>query len=89
MGKPFKLYEYLHKCFFDYQSQESQSPAILFPFWIVRGLAHYLYNAVGLAPLVCKMFGHKLMDCSSAGPESGNMDYCCVRCDSYWHVPLY
>lgn len=37
----------------------------------------------------CNQFGHKIIDCSSAGPESGNMDHACERCGEYWHIPLY
>ena len=37
----------------------------------------------------CKICGHKIVDCSSAGPEGGNMDYECSRCGAYWRRPLY
>jgi len=39
--------------------------------------------------LVCYIKDHDLEDCSSAGPDSGNMDHQCKRCGRYWHVPLY
>lgn len=39
--------------------------------------------------ITCFSQGHRAQDCSSAGPESGNMDHECVRCGKYWHVPLY
>jgi hypothetical protein len=57
--------------------------------WRARGYGHWLYNATGLAPLVCKHRGHKLVDCSSAGPDGGDMDHCCDRCDQQWSVTLY
>ena len=42
------------------------------------------------APLVCRLFGHKLTDCGYAGPESGCIDICCVRCGfSYERHWLY
>ena len=38
----------------------------------------------------CYLTGdHEIEDCSSAGPDSGNMDHECVRCGQYWSVPLY
>lgn len=60
-----------------------------FVFWIAQGYVSYLYAASGLAPWICKRYGHKLVDCSSAGPDSGDMDHACMRCGAYWHVPLY
>lgn len=39
--------------------------------------------------VVCKLRGHDIVDRSAAGPESGNMDHACQRCDAYWSVPLY
>jgi len=39
--------------------------------------------------LHCKWRGHDIEDCSSAGPDSGNMDHECRRCSQYWSVPLY
>lgn len=60
-----------------------------FIFWMVKGYTSYVYVWSGLAPLICKRYGHKLADLSSAGPESGNMDHECSRCGAYWHVPLY
>jgi len=38
---------------------------------------------------VCFAYGHRPEDCSTAGPDSGNMDHRCIRCGRYWHVPLY
>lgn len=38
---------------------------------------------------LCQTEGHKIRDCSSAGPDSGDMDHECVRCGRYWSVPLY
>lgn len=38
---------------------------------------------------VCRDQGHDIRDCSSGGPESGNMDHECVRCGQYFPVPLY
>lgn len=38
---------------------------------------------------LCFQGGHRLEDCSTAGPDSGNMDHRCIRCERYWHVPLY
>lgn len=60
-----------------------------FIYWQVSGYVHWAYIASGLAPWICKRYGHKLVDHSSAGPESGNMDHGCDRCDKYWHHPLY
>lgn len=39
--------------------------------------------------LCCKAFGHKLVDDSHAGPESGDMSHHCTRCGCGWHVQLY
>lgn len=39
--------------------------------------------------LVCAVRGHKIRDCSTAGPDSGDMDHECTRCGRYWSVPLY
>ncbi len=64
-----------------------------FVFWMVSrhvgGIPKHIYIQSGLAPLICKRYGHKLEDLSSAGPESGNADHGCRRCGEYWHVPLY
>lgn len=38
---------------------------------------------------ICQEFGHKLVDCSSAGPDSGDMDHACERCGAYFSIPLY
>ena len=37
----------------------------------------------------CWAKGHILVDRSSGGPDSGDMDHECARCGQYWHVPLY
>lgn len=42
-----------------------------------------------LLRLVCRVRGHKWVDCSYAGPDSGNMDMECERCGYYDHIPLY
>lgn len=60
-----------------------------FTFWMIRAQSHCLYNATGIASYICKRRGHKVVDCSTAGPDSGNMDHCCARCDEYWSAPLY
>lgn len=39
--------------------------------------------------LLCKTKGHHIVDCSSAGPDSGDMDCYCSRCGQYWDIPLY
>lgn len=39
---------------------------------------------------ICEFYGdHDLVDCSEAGPDSGNMDHRCRRCGQYWSIPLY
>jgi hypothetical protein len=38
---------------------------------------------------ICKRFGHKLVNDSSVGPESGNDNHYCNRCGEYWRVQLY
>jgi len=38
---------------------------------------------------MCSLHGHDLVDCSSGGPESGNLDHGCRRCGAYWRVSLY
>lgn len=38
---------------------------------------------------LCDKYGHKIVDDSSAGPDSGDMDYCCSRCGMSWHHQLY
>lgn len=58
-------------------------------YWQVGGYVRWAYIASGLAPWICKRYSHKLVDCSSAGPESGNMDHECKRCGEYWHRTLY
>ncbi len=64
-----------------------------FVFWNVSGtiggIFKHIYIASGLAPLICKRYGHKLEDLSSAGPESGNMDHGCKRCGEFWKRSLY
>jgi len=55
----------------------------------VRGISSHIYTRSGLAPWICKRYGHKLVDYSSGGPDSGNMDHACIRCGKHWHVPLY
>jgi len=64
-----------------------------FILWIVcgtvRGIFSHMYIRSGLAPWICKRYGHKLVDYSSGGPDSGNMDHACRRCGKFWHVPLY
>lgn len=57
--------------------------------WQLHRWFYYLNNVSGLASYICKRYGHKLSDCSSAGPDSGNMDHECLRCGHYWSVPLY
>lgn len=37
----------------------------------------------------CTLHGHIIRDCSHAGPDSGDMDHECIRCDRYWAVTLY
>lgn len=37
----------------------------------------------------CERYGHWLVDESSAGPDSGNMDHSCCMCDKFWSIPLY
>jgi hypothetical protein len=51
----------------------------------------FLYNHLKqiLNCLICRWRGHKLVDCSSAGPDSGDMDHYCERCGQFWSVPLY
>ena len=39
--------------------------------------------------LVCKVNGHKWIDDSYAGPESGSMDMYCERCGLDFHQILY
>lgn len=64
-----------------------------FILWMVWRHIYYLYRWIyvgsGLAPWICKHYNHKLVDRSSAGPDSGNMDHECVRCGEYWSAPLY
>jgi len=37
----------------------------------------------------CRQGAHVLRDCSTATPESGNMDVVCEVCGEYWSRPLY
>lgn len=37
----------------------------------------------------CAKIGHRIIDSSSGGPESGNIDLHCVRCGYSYHVTLY
>ena len=39
----------------------------------------------------CELNGEHLdlRECSEGGPDSGNMDHCCMHCGQYYHVPLY
>jgi hypothetical protein len=55
----------------------------------VRGTVSHIYIRSGLAPRICKRYGHKVVDYSSGGPDSGNADHACIRCGVYWHRPLY
>lgn len=38
---------------------------------------------------MCDKYGHKIVDDSSAGPDSGDMDCYCKRCGMSWHHQLY
>ncbi len=38
---------------------------------------------------MCSWFGHKWVDDSSCGPESGDMDMYCERCGHTFHHTLY
>ena len=54
-------------------------------------LSHYDsdHPFASTAQTECREDGHDLVDVSSAGPESGDMDHECRRCGEYWSVPLY
>ncbi len=39
--------------------------------------------------MVCRFKGHKWVDDSSCGPDSGNMDHYCARCGHSIHYTLY
>ena len=52
--------------------------------------AHLLLSGATTMQADCREQGHlKLRDCSSAGPDSGNMDHCCDHCGEYFPVTLY
>jgi hypothetical protein len=38
---------------------------------------------------ICRYRGHAWVDCSYAGPDSGNMDMYCERCGYHFHHTLY
>lgn len=37
----------------------------------------------------CAAEGHRIVDSSYGGPESGCVDLCCTRCGYRYHVTLY
>jgi hypothetical protein len=51
-------------------------------FWL------YYLGVIALR-LRCALTDHDWEDCSTAGPDSGDMDHCCKRCGYYVSVPLY
>lgn len=47
------------------------------------------YGVHLLKRLRCRIFGHRWIDDSTAGPDSGNMDMYCPRCGEHFHHQLY
>lgn len=39
--------------------------------------------------MICKYRGHKIVDESYGGPETGYFDAHCTRCGVIWHETLY
>jgi len=70
------------------QSANKKSTRFGFFCYKVSGLLWYCFSQ-RWRMLLCKKFGHKVVDVSSGTPDSGNMDHECERCGEYWHVPLY
>jgi len=45
--------------------------------------------AYALRQVICRYWSHQIIDCSTAGPDHGNMDAECTRCGEYWRGVLY
>jgi hypothetical protein len=69
--------------YFDHFAYDCRKPR-----WCRLRYVAALLNEIRKAA-VCGFFGHDLVDCSTGGPDSGNMDHECRRCGRYWDVPLY
>jgi hypothetical protein len=68
--------------------EDKKATKLGFQLWKIQGLLWYCFVHKWDA-LLCWKFGHKPIDCSSGGPDGGNMDHECERCGEYWHVTLY
>jgi hypothetical protein len=69
----------------EYTKEEPYKPRLFY--FVMREIPWRLYLVA--EALVCFVKGHRVEDCSTAGPDSGNMDHECIRCGKYWRVPLY
>lgn len=76
--------DYRNYCHF-----EEKKPTKLKFFWFKISGVIWFFTRHQIDILICKIRGHKIIDCSIAGPNSGNMDHECERCGKYWHIPLY
>lgn len=74
-----KLKRWYHKWI--WSTQESYHGAKLeIAWWWVRH---------GWKLLVCRMRGHKIVDHSYGGPDTGCVDVECTRCGQNWYTRLY
>lgn len=77
--------DYKADCHFAQYSPESygqpKKPSII---EFISILSRVLWNN-----FMCSMFGHVIVDDSTAGPDTGNMDHHCDRCGKCWEVTLY
>lgn len=88
--------QYGHHCYFcsigaTCQEEEDAGVVVckpdMFVWFATKFIIQDIYNR--LISKVCDIKGHRLVDESSGGPESGNMDHSCNRCGCFWSVPLY
>lgn len=95
-AKPIVLLKHLEDCAEYYMSAleepqwfEQQGDDYLRSEGWTEWMLHRSFCCADSDKALCDGIGHDIVDRSSAGPDSGNMDYECIRCGQYWSVPLY
>ena len=88
--------QYGHHCYFcsiGATCQEEEDAGVVvckplpFVLFAIKFIIQDMYNL--MISKVCDIKGHKLVDESYGGPESGCMDHSCNRCGQSWSVTLY
>ncbi len=79
-----RLHCQMLKVFYDAISRTEWTATAWAVFRVLKGHITWAVNAA-----ICRLLGHRMVDCSHAGPESGDMDMFCDRCGRYWDIPLY